>query len=175
MATSTIVTTLGSASANSYVTLAEANQFMDDRPPASSTWSDATDDEKTQAILWATKLIDRLVDWDGQVVDDVQALDWPRDGLVFPSGFNVPNDAIPTELKDATAEFARQLLEEDRAADSDIETKGVTSLRVGPISMNFKRSVFAKVLPDAVVHLIPQEWYLEIRGRKRGVVELVRV
>jgi hypothetical protein len=175
MTTSTIVATLGSASSNSYITLAEADQFVDDRPAASSTWASATDAEKTQAILWATKLMDRLIDWEGQVVDGVQSLDWPRNGLIYPSGYAVESDIIPVEIKDATAEFARQLLDEDRSGDSAVETQGLTSLRVGPIALTFKDSVFAKVVPDAVVNLIPEEWLLQVRGRAIGVINLVRV
>ena len=67
MATSALVTTAGGSTSNSYVSLIVADQYHEDRPPAGTTWDDATDDEKNQAILWATKLLDNLIYWTGYV------------------------------------------------------------------------------------------------------------
>ncbi len=173
MATATLVATIGSATANTYVTLAVADQYHDDRPPAGTTWANASDDQKNEALLWATLLLDRLVDWEGWVVDDVQALLWPRVGLTYPNGFYVPSTVIPIQLQRATSEYARQLLVSDRAADSAVETQGLLSLRAGPVSLTFKDSVTAKVVPDAVFHLIPSDWGT-IRGRVSGTREILR-
>ena len=173
MATSELVTTAGAANANAYVSLEVAEQYHADRPPAETTWADASDEEKTAAVLWATKLLDSLIDWSGYVVDDVQALLWPRNGLLYPSGFHVPNNVIPIHLQHATAEYARQLLVSDRAADSGIETQGITSLKAGPVSLSFKDAVAAKAVPDAVFHLIPRDWGT-VRGRVSSTRELLR-
>ena len=85
----------------------------------------------------------------------------------------MPSDIIPEELQEATAEYARQLLASDRAGDSDIETQGITSIKAGPVTLTFKDSVYAKVVPDAVFNLIPRDWGT-IRGRVSGVMELSR-
>lgn len=175
MTTSTLVATAGASNANVYATLVTADQFHEDRPAAGSTWADTTDDaDKNAALLWATKLLDNLFVWSGAVVDYDQALLWPRQGMWYRSGESVATTVIPTELQEATAEYARQLLAEDRAGDSDIETQGITSLRAGPVTLTFKDSVHAKVVPDAVAHMIPPDWYSSIRGRASGVRELVR-
>lgn len=165
MPVSTIVTTPGSATANSYVTIVVADQYHLDRPPVGTTWDDSTVDQKTSAILFATKLLDSMYDWTGWVVTEVQALAWPRVGMWYANGFYVPNTVIPVELQEATAEYARQLLVADRAGDSDIETQGISSLSAGPVSLSFKADVVAKVVPDAVVNLIPSDW-----GRVRSRV-----
>ncbi len=158
MATSTLVATPGASNANVYLTLVEAEQFHVDRPAAGTTWADASDATKNKALLWATKLMDAMWEWTGFVVTETQALLWPRSGMSYRSGYFVESTVIPDELKDATAEFARQLIAADRAADSDIETQGITSLRVGSIGLEFKDSVWPKVVPDAVVNLIPEGW-----------------
>ena len=173
MATSGLVTTPGAANANAYVSQEVAEQYHADRPPAGTTWADASDEQKTAAILHATQLLDSLIDWSGYVVDDVQALLWPRNGLLYPSGFHVPNDIIPIQLQHATAEYARQLLVSDRTADSGIETQGITSIKAGPVAMTFKDSVAAKVVPDAVFYLIPRDWGT-VRGRVSSTRELLR-
>lgn len=165
--------TPGSPSANAYVTLAVAEQYHLDRPAAGTTWSGASTDQKNAAILWATKLLDSLIDWTGWVAASTQALLWPRAGMLYRSGYSVPSSIIPTELQHATAEFARQLLAADRAGDSDVETQGLRALRAGPVSLEFKDSVYAKVVPDAVWSLLPASWGT-IRGRVAGTRELRR-
>lgn len=174
MGVSPLVVTPGSASANSYCTLAVADQYHLDRPGAGTTWAAASESQKNAAILWATKLMDALWIWNGYAVDAVQALLWPRGGMLLRSGWDyVALDVIPVELQQATAEYARQLLASDRAGDSDIETLGITSLTVGPVSLAFKDSVMAKPVPDAVVGLIPPDWGRP-RSRSMGTRDLVR-
>lgn len=173
MPISAIVTTAGSASANAYVSIAVADQYHLDRPAAGTTWADATTDQKTTAILWATKLLDALWEWSGNVVNSTQALLWPRVGMYYRSGYTVPSTVIPTELQHACAEFARQLLVADRMADSDIEVQGITSLRAGSVALTFKDGVYARPVPDAVVNLLPPEWGY-VRGRQRATRDLVR-
>ena len=173
MAVSTLVTTAGSATANAYVTLAVADQYHEDRPAVGTTWSGATDAVKNAAILFATKLMDALWDWTGNAVDGTQALTWPRSGMVDRNGYAIDTDVIPTELQCATAEYARQLIADDRAGDSDVETQGITSLKAGSIALTFKDLVIAKVVPDAVYHLIPRSWGT-VRGRASTARELVR-
>lgn len=174
MAVSTLVTLAGSATANAYCTLIFANQYHEDRPAAGTTWADASDPQKNAAILWATLLMDRLWYWVGYPTDAIQALLWPRGGILKLNGWEyVPLTVIPIELQQATAEYARQLLASDRTGDSDIETQGITAITAGSVSLQFKDSVFAKAVPDAVFDLIPCGWGYP-RGRVSGVRPLVR-
>lgn len=172
MATSTLVATAGASNANTYATLAVANQYHDDRPAAGTTWADASDANKNKALLWATLLLDDHFEWEGVVTDEDQKLNWPRSGLVNTNGYNLDNDTIPEEIADAVSEYARQLLVADRAADSEVETQGLTDLKVSSIALAFKSSVYAKNVPDAVVWLIPRAW-ARVRGTS-GVRTLIR-
>lgn len=174
MTVSTLVATAGASNANTYCTLAVANQYHEDRAPQDSNWSAADDDDKNRALLRATELLDVLFEWTGCVVDYDQALLWPRNGMWDRNGDYIESDVIPEELQRATAEFAGQLLAADRVADSDIETNKVKAFRVGPISFQFGDGVEAKAVPDAVFYMIPSEWYSSISGRTSGVRNLVR-
>jgi len=170
----TLDPTPGSVSANVYLTLAEANQYHDNRPAVGTTWSAATDEQKNQALLWATMLMDSLWCWNGMTTSADQALQWPRSGMLTRNEWNlVPENIIPVELKNATAEYARQLLAGDLAGNSDIETQGITSITAGPVSLSFKESVSAKPVPDTVYNLIPRSWGHPV-GRNTGVKNLVR-
>lgn len=175
MPVSAIVTTPGSASANAYVSLAVANQYHLDRPAdGAGTWAAASDDSKAKAILWATQLMDALWEWSGYPTDAVQSLLWPRGAMLKRNGWEYVDIAVvPIELQRATAEFACQLLQGDRTADSDIETQGIRQLTAGPVSLSFKDNVFAKAVPDAVVGLIPPDWGYP-RSRGQGARPLLR-
>lgn len=174
MPVSTLVTTAGSATANAYCTLAFAEQYALDRPAVGTTWALASTDRKNSSILWATLLMDRLWVWTGYPTDAVQALLWPRQGMLKLNGWEyVDLHTIPTELMQATAEYARQLLASDLAGNSDIQTLGLTSLKAGPVAMTFKNDVYAKPVPDTVFTLIPPGWGYP-RGRQTGVRELMR-
>lgn len=172
MPVSTLVATAGAANANAYVTVAVADQYHLDRPAVGTTWSAATNDQKTAAILWATKLLDRLYIWNGTVVDSVQNLLWPRAGLAEVNNWNpLSLTEIPDHIQWATAEFARQLLVADRMGDNQVLTQGLSSLRVGNIRLGFKDEFQTQAVPDAVAALIPLEWG-ELRAS--GERELVR-
>jgi hypothetical protein len=184
----TLNATPGAEDANSYATVQEANAYHDSRLH-SEDWTAADVGTKTVALIMATRLIDSLYDWTGDIASGQQALLWPRVGMSRRTGsgrsgwnpgagwyggaYPIASDVIPPELKNATAEFARQLIGEDRSADSDIETQGLKSLRAGPVSLEFKGDVAPKVVPDAVYHLIPEDWGVA-RGRAAATQRLVR-
>jgi len=156
--------TVGGVASNTYCTLAEAETYYLSRIPLAA-WSAATNDQKNAALAMATRLLDVKYEWASWSTDELQALQWPRSAVLdFLQLTYILDTVIPPQLKNAEAEFAGQLLAEDRSLDSDIETKGVTSLAVGSISLTFKNSVYAKVVPDAVRDMIPSWW-----GKLRGV------
>ena len=84
----TIVATAGSASANSYLTLADANTIIegliaDDDVAA---WDGSPNDNKNRALFTATIRIDRER-FLGARATDTQALQWPRTGVRKPDTY----------------------------------------------------------------------------------------
>ena len=118
----TIVATVGSATANSYVTLTEANSFVEGLTQSDDVvaWGNSTDDEKNRALFSATRRIDREK-FLGAKASDTQARQWPRSGVRVPDqytnlyGLSFPNriladyytdTEIPPEVQDAQIELA---------------------------------------------------------------------
>ena len=84
----TIDATVGGASANSYITLSEANStieglIIDDDVQA---WISATDDNKNRALFTAAVRVDRER-FLGARVTNTQALQWPRTGVRKPDTY----------------------------------------------------------------------------------------
>jgi hypothetical protein len=84
----TIVATVGSATANSYATLAEANSFVEGLTQSDDVvaWGTSTDDEKNRALFSSTRRIDREK-FLGAKVSDTQARQWPRSGVRVPDQY----------------------------------------------------------------------------------------
>lgn len=153
MATPPLVQTAGASDANTYATLAQANTYMDSRLHVEN-WTNAVPDDKNKGLLWATSLLDDLVTWYGRKSGTTQALRWPRTGVYDIDGDSISSTEIPSFLIDATAEFAFQLLAEDRTLETNRDLMGFESLKVGPLSMKVDPNTKKPVLPTSVQNMI---------------------
>jgi hypothetical protein len=170
--TSALVTTIAGSASNSYLTRAEADVYFTDRLH-SDTWSDADALDKDRALLWAAKILDTRVSWAGTIVNYLQALSWPRHGVVSinTSQYYSPEE-IPKFIQYAQAELALSLLLSDRTLDSD--TAGIASLSVtGAVSLTFDKTTTAPVLPQAVRDLIAPYGTFD-NGSKMKVLPVAR-
>lgn len=110
--------TVGGASANSYVTLATANTYVEGRLNA-STWDAASDDNKNRALVEAALEL-QYMRWLGERVTDTQALSWPREWVVNPDDPNYDyydETAIPDRIATAQCELAFQFI---KAGSTDV-------------------------------------------------------
>ena len=163
----TITATVGSASANSYLTLSDANAIieglvLDDDVTA---WDNSTTDNKNRALFTATQRIDRerLL---GARVADTQALQWPRSGVRKPDtytnlyGLSFPNrlvadyysdTEIPTRVKNAQAVLAVYLNNNrDGLGLSGLEDFSNVSIGSLNVTPNFYGAVGADRIPPLV-------------------------
>tara|TARA_B100001093_G_scaffold328131_1_gene313087 strand:+ start:966 stop:1487 length:522 start_codon:yes stop_codon:yes gene_type:complete len=118
----TINATLKSATANSFVTLAEADAYFE-TVPSSTQWDNKSDDNKNRALISATRWIDTL-NFYGDRCDTSQALNWPRNNYHV-DRVELVCSSIPNDIKYATYELARALAND---TDSITGTTGDTGL-----------------------------------------------
>ena len=131
----TITATLSSATANSYVTLAEANTYFE-TVPDSSTWTDKTDDQKNRALIAATRWIDSLVYY-GDRCDNAQALKFPRNNYKV-DDVELSCTTIPNNIKYAQYELARALANETDAMTGNTGTDGnIEQVKLGDIQVKY--------------------------------------
>jgi len=80
--------TVGAASANSYLTLAAAQEIIDGfvQDADVTAWASATTDQKNRALFTATQRLDRER-FLGARATDTQALQWPRTGVRKPDTY----------------------------------------------------------------------------------------
>ncbi len=131
----TIVATLKSATANSYVTLAEANTYFE-TVPDSTTWDNKTDDQKNRALISATRWIDSL-NFYGDRCDDGQALKWPRNNYHV-DDVELACTAIPKDIKYAQYELSRALANETDAITGNKGTDGTyEEVKIGDMEVKY--------------------------------------
>lgn len=133
-----VETGTGSATAESYTTVAEATAYHAARN--NTAWAAIATDALREAAL--RKATDYMVSmyrnrWQGyRTTPTVQALDWPRVSVEV-EGVWVESDEIPETIKRACAEYALKSVSADLLSDL---TQGVLSETVGPISVSYDRS-----------------------------------
>ena len=142
------------AGANSYVTLADAQQYVDNTS-ANAIWDALLQAPKEKSLRMATQFIDQEYhgQWKGLRVDEDQTLDWPRSGVVDRDGYDFDYESIPQKLQDAVCEAAV-----DYAVNGtlmpDVGTPGGTKrVKAGPVEKEYFTSDFVKLrrLIDALV------------------------
>ncbi|MGH9339530.1 MAG: DnaT-like ssDNA-binding protein [Acidobacteriota bacterium] len=162
---------VGGANANSYSTVAESDAYHETHL-YSADWTGATADQKCRALVSATRMLDLYIQWKGDPADEVQALAWPRTGLLDTNGNEIAGTELPQLLRDITAELARKLIISDLTAGSQAETEGLAGLKAGEIELEWDHPR-AKPIPDSVFFMIPNSWG-SLRSRGRTSVPLVR-
>lgn len=107
----TIDATAGSASANSFITLAEAASYLEARLNT-TTWDAATTDTQSRALVEATREISNK-EFIGQRATSTQSLAWPRWNATnpdSPTGYYYDSAIVPDRVKNATCELAFQFV-----------------------------------------------------------------
>ncbi len=129
---------------NTYVTLAQAETFFNERLNASD-WTDAVEIDKARALIQATHNLERLA-YVGKQYVSTQTLKWPRSELYATRGavgtggsyeYDISGGTVPQAVKDAQCEEAIALLGQSGSTRSELQAQGVTSYTIGDLSETF--------------------------------------
>lgn len=143
---------VGSLTANSYVTEEEADAYFLERSNATA-WSTST--QKEELLITHSRLLDWMLQFKGAKVSELQSMQFPRTGVELPSGYSVPSDIIPTEVKTAVFELALMALETDRVADNPLA--GLAEVKAGPLTVrtaNQSDNPKNPIIPDYIRSLL---------------------
>lgn len=156
----TITSTAKDPSANSYISLADANYFFSTKFKESAPWLALTNDQRSQLLIEATRILETYV-YGGTRTTTTQALSWPRSNLVSREGTSVNSQTIPKLLEAAQCEMAAWLLTEDDRMLSDIDLQQVDQFKAGPLDIKVKaaavtvppmvKALLAAISPEALI------------------------
>lgn len=126
----TLISTLGSVDANSYVTQDEADNYFEDRM-YSSSWEALEDENKEKFLITSSRMLDWYIKWKGNKTDSTQSMQWPRSNVIRPDGTEIDADSLPPEIKIATYEQALLCIASDRLLDDPLA--GIGELKVSSL------------------------------------------
>jgi len=134
--------TIGAVNYSVYALTADPVQDADDYLGAriGNTWSTATTLQKQQAIITATRVLDRAVFWSGTRTDPTtpQPLEWPRDSAKNGcTGEAVPDGTIPDEIAHGTFELAYLLFLDATLQESAGTGSNVKRVKAGSAEVEF--------------------------------------
>jgi hypothetical protein len=144
----TLISTPGSTQANSYTSLAFANEY-NERTGNATQWDSLSDALKEQNLMWATTLLESAYEFKGARRTDDQRLKWPRVEVRL-DGVLLDSDSVPERVQEATAELAKTLLTKDFTAE--ISSDGIKRAELDTLKVEFmansEQSI--KLIPDYV-------------------------
>lgn len=162
----TIDATVGGATANSYLTLQESYAFAAAHVDGEA-WEIADTAALVRALISATGRLDQE-GYIGWRANPAQALEWPRFGILLDGRrYSLPSDAIPPEIRRATAVLALRMLS-GQYAGAPSELAQFESVKVGPLEV-----VPAK--PEGKTDELPAEVRREIRPFLAGAGSTIRL
>lgn len=144
---------------NSYIKVTDADLYFADRL-YSDAWNNASADQKAQALIMASKRIDRL-SLRGKKADQNQTMKFPR--AIYansPGTYAIDPKAVQSYpgwvyeisvaqcVKEAVCEEALILLKGD-SQRTELQAQGVHSFQIGNLSETFTGEVVKLLSPDA--------------------------
>tara|TARA_R100001510_G_C7611212_1_gene174685 strand:- start:205 stop:735 length:531 start_codon:yes stop_codon:yes gene_type:complete len=149
----TIDATLQGASANSYVTLAEADAYFE-TVPSDTHWHNKNDDKKNRALISATRWLDGLTYY-GTRCTTTQALKWPRKDYKV-DGVEIKCTFIPDEIKVAAFELARALANNTDAVVGSKGTDGVPEeVKLGDLEVKYNTKTQTGSMVNNIFDVFP--------------------
>jgi len=126
---------IGTATNNSYVTLAEADTYFESRLNT-TIWDGSDDATKNISLVQATRRIGYEEYYGDREFPDVpQALDFPRINLGTFDGINL-DSIIPNQVKEATYELAIYMLTVDMSQPS-VDTSTKSEVKIGSLAVKY--------------------------------------
>lgn len=141
----------GLSNADSYVSVLGADTYVGDTF-FSGSWSTTSTPDKEKLLKNATRLLDSFYDFKGEKTVSTSSLRWPRTGVFDNDGVEVASNIVPKGIVFATVEMAIALQNNNFLAEND--ARGISSLKVDVIEIQFERSEKTWKIPSSVSHYL---------------------
>lgn len=154
--------------ANSYVTVAFADDYYTIDTNFSATWAAYTTQEKQNLLMWSTRVIDQKAEWNGGKVEADQPLRWPRGYVYDADGTLIDEDTIPAQLKQAVCEVAKYLVTNDPTTAQDVTN--YASLKIDVIDIKYQDRTWQVTFPTIINQLLAGLGRVRVGGSGFGKI-----
>lgn len=160
-----LVETPGSATANTFASLAEYKTYLASKLHAAPWVEEALagtslDDSLSVDLIVSCRVLSTSLLWTGSATAPAtQSLPWPRDGMANINGYSILNTAIPDSVKFAQCELAYQLHNGDLFAQNEAADRNVKSVVAGSVEVEFQSvDVSSMEAVDIAMHKLGPEF-----------------
>ncbi len=157
----------GLSNADSYVSVAQADSYVSDTF-FSGEWVTNDTTTKEKLLKNATRLIDSFFDFNGEKSVATSSLRWPRTGVYDKDGIEISSALVPKGIIFATIEMAIALQANNFVGEN--ESRGVSSVKVDAIEIQFERSEKTLKIPSSVTHYIRGLGYASVGSRVGNLI-----
>lgn len=130
----------GLSTANSYVSLAEAEDIICVNATQHAVWTGLSTSVQETLLVWASDYLDAHVDWKGSKAVKTSGLRWPRDCVYDVDDILIEDDVVPLRVKQATVQLAIFLNTSEAAAnfgDSGLLPEGIKRVKADVVEVEF--------------------------------------
>jgi hypothetical protein len=142
----------GLAAANSYTSVAEADDILAIDNDGIALWDALDDPAKELALAKATRYLDDNYQWFGRKSTAIQALKWPRHGMRDSENMCIADGVIPIEIKRAIARLAVWLIKNN--GDDAMNMEGIKSFRSDDVEIEWQAGASTLKAPDFLSRLL---------------------
>lgn len=159
----------GIVTANAYATAAEVDDILSVN--IHSKWDLITDQAtKENLIIWASRLIDQRVRWNGHKTHPTSGLGWPRMRVKDKEGYLIDDNIVPNAVKVAVATLCDQLLTANPEAVNT--SNNLTMLTVDVITLKFDANIATEKYTGELKFILAGLGYLMFgRGGGKRIVK----
>ena len=148
----------------SYATDTEADRALGFDPIRRTAWAALDDDAKARSLIAATQRLD-LLRWRGERVDknrETQTTEWPRSGLTYADGSDVPASGVPSNLERACILLAGTIAATPATADEGQSAQPIRRVRAGSAEVEFRsgRARARRPIQDETAYALISQWLL---------------
>ena len=167
--------TIGGNTYKSYATVAEADIALAIDPVRGTAWGLLVGEDKEKHLAAATRRLD-VLNWLGaKAAGASQVNAWPRSGMTYQDGTEVPETAIPNDLELATCLLAGSVGQDAAASNVVNQTAPIRKVKAGSVEVEFSEaqsgssnSASLNQIADAAVHALIRKW-LQGRNVSAGI------
>ena len=142
----------GLPAANSYVSVAEADDIISTNIHASAAWLALSLESKQALLMSATRYLDDRTRWYGSRTFEASGLRWPRTGIIDRDELVIASNAVPKQLRFATAEMARFNIDADPTVPRDQDA--LSRLKADVIELEFVEGYRLPKVPEHMRFLL---------------------
>lgn len=161
----------GKTDAESYASVADADAYLSSR--GMSNWSVLQDTDKEQALRRATDymIAEYRPKWLGRRKSAVQALDWPRLGVILDDVGVIPSNFVPREVVKACIELAFRAASGDLVEDEEARILEET---IGPITTKYDKDTTSRKKYPFVDNLVAPYTFGIVDDQGVSMIKLTR-